>query len=260
MYDEFSFKDEKIQELELGAKLSNESGRLRFNPAVFFIKYDDKQVGAQLITPSGIAVGRLLNAGKAEVKGLELDTQWAPTDHWSFGLNYSYLDTKFTDFPFSSTSATDAVRVGSCERRFDTLQNAKLCFFNLKGKELERAPKSSLVGLARWQTPIGAGQGMKLFIEGDVQVQSKRFLDYYNTVILRGYTEGSVRIGVNAPKWDFMVYADNVGNDKTVQTGNSNPGDVAQSLLDPTNFSPANTAGVRLPDPRIVGVRFGYRF
>ena len=103
-------------------------------------------------------------------------------------------------------------------------------------------------------------QAVKLFIEGDVQVQSKRFLDYYNTVILRGYTEGSVRIGVNAPKWDFMVYADNVGNDKTVQTGNSNPGDVAQSLLDPTNFSPANTAGVRLPDPRIVGVRFGYRF
>ena len=260
LYDEFSFKDEKIQELELGAKLTSESGRLRFNPAVFFIKYDDKQVGAQLITPSGIAVGRLLNAGKAEVKGFELDTQWAPTDHWSFGLNYSYLDTQFTDFPFSSTSATDAVRVGSCERRFDTLQNAKLCFFNLKGKELERAPKSSLVGLARWQTPIGAGQGLKFFVEGDVQVQSKRFLDYYNTVTLRGYTEGSVRIGVNAPKWDFMVYADNVGNDKTVQTGNSNPGDVAQSLLDPTNFSPANTVGVRLPDPRIVGVRFGYRF
>lgn len=260
LYDEFSFKDEKIQEFELGAKMNGASGRLRFNPSLFFIKYDDKQVGAQLITPSGIAVGRLLNAGKAEVKGLELDAQWAPNDHWVFGVNYSYLDTKFTDFPFSSTSATDAVRVGSCERRYDTLQNAKLCFFNLKGKALERAPKSSLVAQARWSTPIGAGQGMKFYVEGDVQVQSKRFLDYYNTVVLDAFTEGAVRMGITSPKWDALVYVDNVGNDKTVQTGNSNPGDVAQSLLDPTNFSPANTVGVRLPDPRVVGVRFTYRF
>jgi hypothetical protein len=35
---------------------------------------------------------------------------------------------------------------------------------------------------------------------------------------------------------------------------------VAQSLADPSNFSPANTAGVALPDPRIVGFRFAYRF
>ncbi len=260
LYDEFSFKDEKIQEYELGAKLTTLDGRLRFNPSLFLIKYDDKQVGAQLVTPSGILVGRLLNAGKAEVKGFELDSQWAATDHWLFGVNYSYLDTKFTDFPFSSTSSTDAVRVGSCERRFDTLANAKLCFFNLKGRELERAPKSSLVAQARWSTPIGAGEGMKFYIEGDVQVQSSRFLDYYNTVKLDAYTEGSVRIGVTSPKWDALVYIDNVGNDKTVQTGNANPGDVAQSLYDPTNFSPANTVGVRLPDPRVVGVRFTYRF
>jgi hypothetical protein len=101
---------------------------------------------------------------------------------------------------------------------------------------------------------------MKFYIEGDVQVQSSRFLDYYNTVKLDAYTEGSVRIGVTSPKWDALVYIDNVGNDKTVQTGNANPGDVAQSLYDPTNFSPANTVGVRLPDPRVVGVRFTYRF
>ena len=258
-YDEFSFKDERIQEYELGAKLQTADARLRFNPSVFFIKYDDKQVGAQLITPSGIAVGRLLNAGKAEVKGLEVDTQWAPTDGLLFGINYAYLDSEFTDFPFTSTSPTDAVRVGGCERRFDTLNNAKLCFLNLKGRELERAPRHSVVGLARWSTPI-AGGDRRFFIEGDVQYQSKRYVDFYNRVQLDSYTHGNLRAGVTADRWELIVYADNITDDDTVMTGNANPGDVAQSIADPSNFSPANTVGVSMPDPRIIGVRFGYRF
>ena len=263
LYDEFKFKDEKIEEFELGAKLQTADGRFRFNPAIFLINYDDKQTGAQLITPSGIAVGRLLNAGQAEVRGLELDTQWAPNENWLFGINYSYLDTEFTDFPFTSTSATDAVRADGCERRFDTAANARLCFFNLKGKELERAPRHSVVGLARWSTAMGdafGGTGVRFFIEGDMQHQSKRFIDFFNRVQLDSYSVANLRIGLTSDKWDVLVYANNITDDDTVQGGSANPGDVAQSLADPSNFSPANTAGVTLPDPRIIGIRFGYRF
>lgn len=262
-YDEFSFKDEKIQEYEIGAKMQSADGRLRFNPAAFFIKYDDKQVGAQLVTPSGILVGRLLNAGQAEVRGLELDAQWAATENLLFGVNYSYLDTEFTDFPFTSASATDAVRVGGCQRKFDTVANAKLCFHNLKGRQLERAPKHSVVGLARWSKPVTdmfGGTGVRFFIEGDIQSQSKRFLDFYNLVEFDSYATGNLRMGLTSDKWDVQIYANNITDDDTVQSGSSNPGDVAQALADPSNFSPANTVGFSLPDPRIVGVRFAYRF
>ena len=263
LYDEFKFKDEKIQEYELGAKLQSEDGRLRFNPAIFLIKYDDKQTGAQLITPSGIAVGRLLNAGKAKVEGFELDTQWAPTENWLFGVNYSFLRTEFTDFPFTSTSPTDAVRANGCGRQFDTVSNSRLCFFNLRGNQLERAPKHSVVGLARWSTAMGdlfGGAGVRFLVEGDMQYQSKRYIDFFNRVELDSYSIGNLRVGLTSDKWDVLVYANNVTDDDTVQGGSANPGDVAQSLADPSNFSPANTSGVSMPDPRIVGVRFSYRF
>jgi iron complex outermembrane receptor protein len=262
-YDEFSFKDEKIQEYELGAKLQSADGRLRFNPAVFFVKYDDKQVGAQLVTPSGILVGRLLNAGQAEVRGLELDAQWAATDNLLLGVNYSFLDTEFIDFPFTSASATDAVRVGGCVRKFDTAANAKLCFHNLKGRQLERAPKHSAVGLARWSKPVADMFGateVRFFIEGDAQYQSKRFLDFYNLVEFDSYMIGNLRVGLTSKKWDVQLFVNNITDDDTVQGGSANPGDVAQALADPSNFSPANTVGVNLPDPRVVGVRFAYRF
>jgi outer membrane receptor protein involved in Fe transport len=262
-YDEFKFKDERIEEYEIGAKLQSSDGRLRFNPAMFLIRYDDKQTGAQLITPSGIAVGRLLNAGKAKVEGLELDTQWAPSENWLLGLNYSFLRTEFTDFPFTSASATDAVRANSCGREFNTAANARLCYFNLRGNSLERAPKHSVVGLARWSSAVGdllGGTGVRFFVEGDMQYQSKRYLEFFNRVELDSYTIGNVRVGLTSDKWDVLIYANNITDDDTVQGGSANPGDVAQSLADPSNFSPANTSGVSLPDPRIVGIRFSYRF
>ena len=262
-YDEFTFKNEKLMEYELGAKTEWLDGRLRLNPSVFFIKYEDKQVGAQLVTPSGIAVGRLLNAGEAEVKGLELDAQWQINEHWFVGVNYAYLDAEFTDFPFSSTSATDAVRFGSCPRLFDTLANARVCHINLKGKKLERAPEHSIVALARWSTPLNdllGGSNVRFFVEGDVSAQGERYIDIWNRNKLDDFVLGNLRLGVTSDKWDALLYVDNIADDDTVLSGNSNPGDVAQSLADPTNFSPADTVGLSLPDPRIVGVRFSWRF
>jgi outer membrane receptor protein involved in Fe transport len=205
----------------------------------------------------------LLNAGKAKVEGLELDTQWAPSENWLLGLNYSFLRTEFTDFPFTSASATDAVRANSCGREFNTAATARLCYFNLRGNSLERAPKHSVVGLARWSSAVGdllGGTGVRFFVEGDMQYQSKRYLEFFNRVELDSYTIGNVRVGLTSDKWDVLIYANNITDDDTVQGGSANPGDVAQSLADPSNFSPANTSGVSLPDPRIVGIRFSYRF
>ncbi|MBK6598264.1 MAG: TonB-dependent receptor [Proteobacteria bacterium] len=254
-YDETTFKDETVTEYELGAKSEFLNGRLCLNPAVFFIDYKDKQVGAQLVTPSGIQTGRLLNAGKAQVKGFELDAEFAPNDNWFFKLNYAYLDGEFTDFPFTSTSPSDAARFGDCPRGPD----ARLCYINLKGNKLERAPEHSIVAQARYTVPVGAGD-MRFFIEGDVQSQSEREVDIWNTVQLASFTRGNLRFGLTTPRWDALVFIDNVADDDTVLTANPVPGDVAQALADPTNFSPADQVGVTLPDPRIIGIRFSYKF
>jgi hypothetical protein len=102
--------------------------------------------------------------------------------------------------------------------------------------------------------------GVRSFVEGDVQHQSERFIDFFNRVTLGSYTIGNLRLGLTSERWDLQVYVNNISDDDTVQGGSSNPGDVAQSSADPTNFSPANTVGLALPDPRIYGVRFGWRF
>jgi outer membrane receptor protein involved in Fe transport len=196
------------------------------------------------------------------VRGFELDAEFAPNDNWLLKLNYAYLDAEFTDFPFSSASPTDAVRFGRCDRQLTDAAGSdarRLCFINLKGNKLERAPEHSVVALARYTRPLAEG-GKKFFIEGDVQSQTERYVDIWNQNKLDDYVIADLRFGITSDRWDALLYIDNVFEDSTVLSGNANPGDVAQSILDPTNFAPADTIGVSLPDPRIIGVRFNYRF
>jgi outer membrane receptor protein involved in Fe transport len=261
VYNETTFDDEKLTEIELGAKMTLADGRLRINPAIFFMDYKDKQVGAQIITPSGIANGVLLNAGAAEIKGFELDADFRPTDNLSFSLNYSYLDAEFTDFRFNSASPTDAVRFGSCPR--SAANNFRFCEIDLTGRKLERVPEHSVVALGRYSRPLAAlfgSENARWFFELDVQAQGERYIDIWNTSKLDDYVLSNLRLGITSDNWDALIYVNNLGDDDTVLTGNSNPGDVDQALFDPTNFSPADTVGVSLPDPRVVGVRFAYRF
>jgi iron complex outermembrane recepter protein len=258
-YDEFEFRKERITEYELGAKTEWLDGRLRLNGSVFFIDYTDKQVGAQLLV-GNTAVGRLLNAGEAEVRGLEVDASWAPTPNWLLYLNYSYLDAEYTDFPFDSASPTDAARFGSCPRTART--GYRLCEINLKGNRLERSPEHSLALLARYSRPLAGlmdGQA-RWFIEADGQMQGERYEDQWNTRKMDDYELVNLRIGITSPRWDALIYVNNLFDDDTVLSTSSSPGNVEVALVDPFNFTPADTPGAALPDPRIAGIRFTYRF
>jgi outer membrane receptor protein involved in Fe transport len=258
-YDEFAYKAEKLTEYELGAKTEWLDNRVRLNASLFFFDYKDKQVGTQLVV-NNVAIGRLTNAGKAEVKGLELDADWKPSDNWLLHVNYTYLDGEYTDFPISSTSPTDAARFGSCPRSAAT--QYRLCEINLKGNKLERAPEHSLVLLGRFSLPLAAafGGGARWYVEADGQIQGERYEDQWNTRKMDDYALFNLRTGIQTERWEALLYVNNLTDDDTILTSSSSPGNVEVALVDPFTFSPADTSSGTLPDPRIIGVRFNYRF
>jgi iron complex outermembrane receptor protein len=221
--------------------------------------YTDKQVGSQLVV-NNVAIGRLTNAGKAEVTGVELDADWKATDNWLLHLNYTWLDAEYTDFPILSNSATDAARFGSCPR--SAANQYRLCEINLKGNTLERAPEHSLVMLSRYGRPFASafGGGASWYIEGDAQIQGERFEDQWNTRKMDDYALFNLRAGIVTDKWEALIYVNNLTDDDTVLSSSSSPGNVQVALLDPFAFSPSDTSSSSMPDPRIVGVRFNYRF
>jgi iron complex outermembrane receptor protein len=77
------FKQEKAKTYEVGAKFDLFSNTLRVNAALFKSDYTDMQITYRGPAPNGVAPF-VTNAGKASIKGAELELTWAPTPDWRF--------------------------------------------------------------------------------------------------------------------------------------------------------------------------------
>ncbi|MBK7250833.1 MAG: TonB-dependent receptor [Gammaproteobacteria bacterium] len=91
-----TFKPENVELYELGLKSYLFDRHVRLNVAVFDSKYKDMQLFFPT-NPSDMSVLPAINAGKASIKGLEIESLWQPTDDLSFTINYTYLDPKYDE-------------------------------------------------------------------------------------------------------------------------------------------------------------------
>ena len=97
------FGPETLWSYEAGIKSQWLDNRLRFNAAGFISKYSDIQVNVQS-DPTNIRLTDVLNAGKATVKGIEVDLTMVPVRNLRMSVNYGYLLAEYDEI----TGATGA--------------------------------------------------------------------------------------------------------------------------------------------------------
>lgn len=85
------YESDELWNYELGLKSVWLDNRLIVNAAAYVIEWDNLQVAGR--DPTG-AFGFIGNAGKAEVKGLELEVTARPSANWDLSAGLSYLPTK----------------------------------------------------------------------------------------------------------------------------------------------------------------------
>ena len=88
-----TFRPEDVTAYEIGLKSYLFDRRVRLNAAVFNSDFEDMQMFFNT-NPSDTSVVLGLNAGKATVRGFELEALWQPTADLSFTFDYTYLDPK----------------------------------------------------------------------------------------------------------------------------------------------------------------------
>ena len=263
--DDSLYGPEKLISYELGAKMQWLDNRLRTNFALFRQQYTDKQIGTQVLTPNGTPVGRVINAGKAKINGAEANIEWRATERLTLAAAYSYLDAKYTDFKFRSNSATDAIRFGDCTRVAVTVGTTTSYFCDIdalknRSLRLEDVPKHSASVSARYEFPLAAFGGAKFYVEGDSQIQTERAVDPANRRWVEDYVQANIRFGLQADNWEALLYVNNVTDDDSILSAQDSPGDVDASINTPNAFGPTDGLIITLPDPRIIGVRFNWRF
>ncbi|MFN3302605.1 MAG: TonB-dependent receptor [Roseateles sp.] len=96
------FEDEKLDSLELGAKMVLDGGRLELNTALFHNKYKNVQLSVftSYTQPNGQPgfFGDFTNAGKATLQGGEVEFVWNPSADWRVSGHVAVMDAKYDEY------------------------------------------------------------------------------------------------------------------------------------------------------------------
>jgi len=263
------FDAEKLWAYEIGGKTTWADGTLQVNGAVFYQDYTDKQVGVTQRV-NNTDVGRIENAGEAEIWGVELDMTWRPREELTLTAGYTWLDAEYTEFESITGSANEVAKNifagnGGCLELIDDQPDVDndgvddRCLVDKSGNDVEDIPEHTFVGTAEWRAPL-ANTEIDWFVQGNVVYTGERWIESNNIVKLDSYVTTDLRFGLSAEQWDLILFVDNVFDDDTVKTGIDIGSQVA--TLREGQFPPAPTNGTiaSLPDPRIFGLRGRIRF
>jgi iron complex outermembrane receptor protein len=241
---------EKLFNYEGGMKVSLLQRKLSIGSSVFYMDYRGKQVSVvqpNSLTPSGFS-NFIRNAGGARVYGLEANITIIPLQNLILNLGYTYLDAKYTDYVVNVNSGLIGSLVKSCIPNV-VIGTGVFCQANLAGYRLERTPKHSITGSARYSIPIQGNAD--IFAEGDVRYTGNRTTDEFGVRIIPASTTANVRIGFENSSLSVVAYVNNVLDSATIHSAigigdQNNPGNFAEILS--------------LPDRRHFGVRASYKF
>jgi outer membrane receptor protein involved in Fe transport len=89
------YKPDELTNYEFGWKTTLADNRLRFNGALFYEEWDNIQFS--FLPPSGSGLTIVRNASSAEIRGIEADITWAPTESLLLYGGLAYIDTELTD-------------------------------------------------------------------------------------------------------------------------------------------------------------------
>ena len=209
------FGDEHVWNYEAGFKAQTADRRVTFNASAYYIDISDLQVSARLRCSSTIIV----NVPKARTIGFEAEVNARPTDNFSFGVNFSYNDSKVrrgVNIP-DGTSGQDLIQ---------------------KGDRLPTTPKYQVSTNASFEQPVSAD--VQAFVNGVIQFQSDTYsflADQRNSSTLPfainfgrttpfnvafpsklpAYALGNLRFGVRGGKtWEVAAFVNNVWNERAL--------------------------------------------
>jgi iron complex outermembrane recepter protein len=252
-----TFLPEELAAYTIGAKNRFLDNRLQLNLEAFYWDYEDQQITfvGGISSPAGITPGALtINAGQAEMKGLELEMQAAAGNAGLFTANLQYLDGEYESLVFTALSASGApIRTGclvsgSRQANPGTPNPSRLFDLDCSGKPAINSPEWSANLGYEHRFQIGGDKG--LVLGARTRLESSRYLniDYLPEQHQDSYKLSDLYLTLFGPddRWSFTAFVNNI-EDETVLSG---------AFTRPV----LQTVYGSLHPPRTYGGRFTYRF
>jgi iron complex outermembrane receptor protein len=200
---------ESINSYEIGTKGTYLDRTLTVNADVFDTVYSNFQVqNYSAAVGSLIAPYVLSAAGKAETRGVELDSVWLATPDTRLGLSAALIDAKFDDYKTAPCYAAQTVAQGCSNPNAGAPQD-------VSGDSMPNAPKFKATATAeqRWHLPNPAYElsfGGSYTYRSSAQMQ----VDQDPHTVLSGFGLVNLNLGLHggAGKWSVTAFVNNLTN------------------------------------------------
>nr|WP_321360377.1 TonB-dependent receptor [uncultured Hyphomonas sp.] len=202
----FDFEGEEAKNYEVGTKMFLADGRVSLNAAAFLMKFDNLQTASY--DGTRFIIG---NAASAEVKGIELESQWLATDNLTFNASVAYTDAKFDEFKNTQ-----------CPIASDGTKEDPACVDgqgDLSGRQIERAPKTELNIGAAWTRNITPGLVFDAKVDGYYSDEYYVRQDFDPAGYQKGFTKLNARLAIGAAddRWQIALVGRNLTDELTIQ-------------------------------------------
>ena len=182
------YDEETLTSFEIGLKSQWLENRLRANFALFYTDYDDLQVSSFEASADGATfIPVFTNAGKATIKGAEMELTALITDQLTLTANVGYLNAGYDEFFAEPDPVTGEVVDVSDER------------------EIVNSPEwDTFLGFS-YAIPLASGGGLTLF--ANWSYRSKTYLEVNSSENLAqdGYSVFDASITYDSPQGHWRV-------------------------------------------------------
>jgi len=191
------YEPEEAKSWEVGAKLRLLGGRGDLNVALFSTDFKNLQVSSY--TGTSFTTG---NAAAATSKGVEVETNWRPTEALTVGGSLAYLDAKYDDYPGAACVYNAPV---TCLPATN----------NLKGYRLTRAPEWKGSAYVQYEHEVADGLTLTGRLSADYTDLSYYQSDMNPLNAQPAYTKVNARIALasDAGNWELAVIGSNLTNE-----------------------------------------------
>lgn len=230
-----TFEEEKSWNYEIGVKSGFLDDRLLVNLSGFYIDWTKQQLStSEAVARTGqpfSTVPLIINAGKTEVKGLEIQVNAQPTEWLTVQAGYGLADAKFKEF--------------NDPEQLQLFGNA-----SAEGFRTPNAPKHTFNASATVRLPVT--DTIEGFWRTDVLYESTRYDQVHNLAETGDTTKVNMRVGIETEGLQVAVFAKNLLNNRTASS--------VTRFLEPDRLFARRAFGVALPRGRQIGLTATYNF
>lgn len=223
-------ENQKSRVFEAGVKSTLLDGTLLFNLAGHYTEYTNLLAQRQvqiMVGGNPVVITESDNGGEIQAWGIELETLWAPTEEFQFGVNASYLNSEFAVFGQSNP--------------YQLFNGQVVGFVDLAGRTTPWSPEFTAAVYSSYTFDIGEYGSLTPYVQF-------YYSDGYNTSNLfsidplqqqDSYTKTDLRLIWDSPdeNYSFEAFVENVENEAVLARGNNNGNDIVQHAFNyPRNY------------------------